>query len=124
MAVAIAAAGRTIRSDWDVHFVDNNLIYVNEQCGQADVDPKFFLHVTPVDRRALPLSRWIYGFESLDFHFRDYRLKVGEEVCVAQRTMPGYDIATVRTGQYIPGEGPVWEGGFDIAGRAGEDPAP
>ena len=29
-------------------------------------------------------------------------------VCTVTRELPDYDIAAIRTGQYIPGEGPIW----------------
>ena len=34
--------------------------------------------------------------------------------CFMVRKLPDYDIAAIRTGQYIPGEGRIWEGSFDL----------
>ena len=31
--------------------------------------------------------------------------------------LPDYDIAAIRTGQWTPGEGQVWEGSFATAGQ-------
>ncbi len=119
LAVMTGGGPPVIRSDWEVYLVEDSLIYIKEKCGPEDTQPKFFLHLDPVDERALPSRRWIYGFDNLDFRFRDYRVMEGEELCVARRTLPGYDIAAIRTGQYIPGEGRVWEGGFDVVDPTG-----
>ena len=110
-----------IRSDWDVHLVGNSLVYMKEQCGPEDVDAQFFLRLDPVDVSDLPRHRKQYGFDNLDFAFRDHRLIEGE-VCVVERVLPDYGIAAIRTGQYT-GEGQVWKGGFDLAGPAGNGKA-
>ena len=101
-----------IRSDWDVHLVGNSLVYVKEQCGSEDADAQFFLHLDPVDVSDLPRHRKQYGFDNLDFAFRDHRLIEGE-VCVVERVLPDYGIAAIRTGQYVPvddGFNNLWKG--------------
>ena len=60
-----------IRSGWDVYLIENRLIYVKDQCGSEDVDPRFFLHLHLVDVNDLPSHRKQYGFDNLDFAFRD-----------------------------------------------------
>ena len=115
-----------IRSDWDVYLVEDSLIYVKDQCSLEDAEPTFFLHMDPVDMNDLPSHRKQYGFDNLDFAFRDLRdhrlrfIKGG--VCVARRELPDYAIAAIRTGQYT-GEGQVWKGSFDLAGPAGNGKA-
>ena len=110
-----------IRSDWDVYLVGNSLIYMKEQCGPENVDAKFFLHLDPVEGNDLPGHRKQYGFDNLDFAFRDQGLIEGGD-CVAGRELPDYGIAAIRTGQYT-GEGEVWKGSFDLAGPAGKGKA-
>ena len=100
-----------IRSDWDVYLAGNSLIYVKEPCIPEDVEPRFFLHLDPVDRNDLPIYRKLYGFDNLDFTFRDHRSPIEGRVCVAIRELPDYAIAAIRTGQFT-GEGRVWEGNF------------
>ncbi len=112
-----------IRSDWDVYLVGNSLIYVKEPCIPEDVEPRFFLHLDPVDRNDLPIYRKLYGFDNLDFTFRDHgfdnldftfrdhRSPIEGRACVAIRELPDYAIAAIRTGQFT-GEGRVWEGNF------------
>ena len=103
-----------IRSDWDVYLIENSLIYKKEQCAPKDVEPSFFLHLGPVDMNDLPRRRKQYGFDNLDFAFRDHGL-IEERVCVAIRELPDYAIAAIRTGQFVPVEGGfdhLWEGEF------------
>ena len=111
-----------IRSDWDVYLVEDSLIYIKEKCGPEDTQPKFFLHLDPVDERDLPIRRWIYGFDNLDFSFSIHRLIEGG-VCAARRSLPDYGIAAIRTGQFIPGEGRIWKGSFDLAEPADDGQA-
>ncbi len=99
-----------IRSDWDVYLVENTLIYKKEPCIPEDAEPRFFLHLDPVDRNDLPIYRKQYGFDNLDFAFRYHGLIEGR-ACVAIRELPDYAIAAIRTGQFT-GEGRVWEGNF------------
>ena len=94
--------------DWDVYLVGNSLIYKKEQCTPKDTEPAFFLHLYPVDMNDLPSHRKQYGFDNLDFAFRDHRLPIKGEVCTAVRELPDYGIATIHTGQYT-GEGWIWE---------------
>ena len=102
-----------IRADWDVYLVENSLVYVKEQCTPEDVEPTFFLHLYPVDLNDLPSHRQQYGFDNLDFAFKDHRHPTKEGVCIARRELPDYGIAALRTGQYT-GESWIWEGRFDF----------
>ena len=99
-----------IRSDWDVYLVGNSLIYKKEQCNPEDAEPTFFLHLYPVDVNNLPNRRRQAGFFNKDFAFRDQRIPIKGEVCIARRELLDYGIATIHTGQYISGQGQVWKG--------------
>ena len=101
-----------IRSDFDVHLVEDRLIYVKEQCTRADVDAGFFVHVVPASPDALPAHRRPHAFDNLDFGFERHGARHGE-TCWAALPLPGYEIATIRTGQYVEGGDGVrsiWEG--------------
>lgn len=77
------------------------LVYVREDCASGDweyVGRQVFLHVYPVDASALPQHQQKEGFEELDFRFDIYGGTFGNR-CIASRTLPAYDIATVKTGQ-------------------------
>ena len=101
-----------IRSDWDVYLVEDSLIYAKDQCSPEDAEPMFFLHLDPVDMNDLPDHRKQYGFDNLDFAFRGHRHSIEGGVCVAIRELPDYGIAAIRTGQFVPGEGQIWNGRF------------
>ena len=77
------------------------LVYVREGCASGDweyVERQLFLHVYPVHASALPQHRQKEGFEELDFRFDIYGGTFGNR-CMASRTLPAYEIATVKTGQ-------------------------
>ena len=111
-----------IRSDWNVYLFENSLIYMKEQCSPDDAEPTFFAHLYPVDVNDLPGHRKQYGFDNLDFAFRDHRLSEGG-ACIARRELPDYAIAAIRTGQFVPGEGRIWEGSFDVVEPADDGKA-
>ena len=101
-----ALAGRQpdIRSGFDVYLVENRLIYVKEQCGPEDVGARFFVHVDPVSTDDLPDHRRPHGFDNLDFQFDRYGARFGE-TCMAEVSLPDYEIAEIRTGQSVEAEG-------------------
>ena len=101
-----------IDADFDVHLVENRLIYVKEGCGPEDVAASFFVAVFPVDPDDLPGPRRPHGFDNLDFRFDDRGSMFGG-VCAVEVLLPEYGIAAVRTGQYEAAEGGfhhLWEG--------------
>ena len=102
-----------IRSNFDVYFTGNSLVYEKQSCRYpTDVEAPFFVHVFPMDRNDLPDRRRQFQFDNLDFRFRSIGREVGG-TCFAIRHLPDYPIAAIRTGQYTGG-GQVWEGNFDI----------
>ena len=111
-----------IRSRYDVYHIENALIYVNEQCDSVyDLKAQFFLHVIPVDERDLPPRRAEHGFDNLDFIFQTGEGSAVGGTCVTMRLLPEYEIAAIRTGQYLYDyefeEGKVWEGEFRFDGQ-------
>ncbi len=101
-----------VRSDFDVYLIENRLIYAKEQCVEDDTEASFFLHIDPIDANDLPYDRKQYGFDNLDFIF-DHHGKLIDGDCVATVPLPDYDIAAIRTGQFVPvGDGyqHLWEG--------------
>ena len=116
----VAVPQRTVRSVFDVTLDGRRLIYHKAACRPADTEALFFLHVTPVDETALPPRRSQYGFENLDFSYPS-KFRGNEFGCTRTRMLPPYAIRHIRTGQYVPGEGVLWEGEFamtqDILGQ-------
>ncbi len=105
-------ASPLIASDWNVYLKDDRyrrlLIYNNEKC--ENTGTSFFLHIVPHNADDLPEQRQQYGFDNLDFRFRDFAVR-NDDRCIAARELPEYDIAAIRTGQYTAGE-PLWEGEY------------
>ena len=100
-----------IRSNYDVYRSGNNLIYVKKPCSEKeDTAMRFFLRVFPVDPRILLHQS---NADNLEFRFADYAYEAGG-TCVAIRDLPRYPIASIRTGQVIPGERVIWSGDFDL----------
>ena len=104
---ALRESRPAIRSDFDMYLVVNqrytSLIYVKEQCTWDDVDGRFFVEVAPVSPDALPEDRKLHGFEDFDFRFEQFGARHGE-MCWAEFPLPGYEIAGIRTGQYVEEE--------------------
>ncbi len=100
-----------VRSDFDVYLREGTLVYVKEPCVRADTEAKFFLHLIPADMADLPDHRKQYGFDILDFDFDDQGMIIDDE-CLAEVPLPGYGISEIRTGQFLSGEGWVWEEEF------------
>ncbi len=78
----------------------------------GSTDTRFFLHLIPVDVDDLSDHSKQYGFHNLGFRFNDYKLPLTERY-IAVRELPAYDIAGIRTGQYVVREdgsyGNSWE---------------
>ena len=97
---ALVSGEPVIRADFDIYISDNTLTYTKEPCDRADTEASFFLHLVPADVADLPDDRKQYGFDNRDFRF-DRRGAIFEGTCVARGTLPDYDIAAIRTGQYV-----------------------
>ena len=104
------------RSPFDIRFDGITLTYLDEICDDEDVAARFFLHIVPSDDADLGADRIEYGMNNLDFNFEQYGA-IWDGRCLAVVTLPDYDIARIRTGQYISSEGRLWEADFIPAKR-------
>ena len=111
---AVAGGEPLVRAWFDIHPVPDEraLTYVRDGCSAEDAAARFFLHVYPVDGRALPDWRAEHGFGNLDFDFREYGVRLEDGACVITAPLPAYPIATIQTGQY-DGTGERWAVEFD-----------
>lgn len=98
---------------FDVYWRDGVLSYAREPCAASDVAATFFLHIVPRDSADLPHWRALYGFDNLDFHFRQAGAIFGGK-CLAVVRLPPYPIFRVRTGQYDYGGKRLWRVEFAI----------
>ena len=117
LIAGVEDARPVISSDFDVYLDGDRLVYVKEECDGEDVDAWFFLHLYPVDEADLPNGRKPHGFDNLDFAFGRYGLRGGGR-CAAARALPEYEIAVIRTGQYVPGRDPEWSESVSLAAHA------
>ena len=118
-SIAAGEYGQPVaRSGFDVYLRGNTLAYLKEPCEQGDADARFFLHIIPADLADLPPDWRERGFANLDFQFVDYGAYAGDK-CVAERELPDYPIARIKTGQNAttPG-GDEWRVDINLAARA------
>ena len=116
---AILETSPVIRARFDVWLVDSSLVYVAADCTPDDMDAPFSLHLYPADVDDLPEDRREHGFANLDFVFgpRGWRR---DGMCIALRNLPGWEIASLTTGQFtvreVDGEDvfeTLWEETFE-----------
>ncbi len=104
-----ALGGPVVSSEFDVYLDRKELIYVKRGCSEEAVTLPFFVHLTPIDRSDLPEHRKQYKFDNLDFRFKDADGIREGDVCAVTRRLPDYEIAEVRTGQYVSGGEQTWK---------------
>ena len=115
LANLTVSAEPIIRSDFDVYLADGSLIYAKSQCGEADVDGRFFANIYPVDADDLSDDRRHYGYAIIDFDFDDYGAIAADGRCWAALNLPDYPIAEIHVGQYATttdGFVHIWEGTY------------
>ena len=96
------------RNVFDLYRQGNTLAYLKESCDAADTAARFFLHLTPPTRYALPPERREYGFVSMDFNFAEYGVREGA-TCLAVRELPDYAARSrISAGQFHPDSGELW----------------
>ena len=109
---ATSSGDPIIDSDWDVHLVDGQLVYVRESCSAGDGDARFFLHVVPEDVSDLREGRRQFGFDNLSFDFYNVGAAFDGR-CVAKIDLPGYAVERIATGQLVH-ERQVWRGIWNL----------
>ena len=111
-AYSVVARGEAARlssgADFDVYVHQDTLIYFKRPCERADVQARFFLHIFPENIADLPDVRRRYGYENLDFEFKQ-RGALFEDKCVAFAPLPRYEYERILTGQYVIGGGALWK---------------
>ena len=94
----------------------DTLSYLKEPCDEYDARGRFFLSVHPADVRDLPEDRCEIGHESLNFTFAPPAGVVFNGKCMATHQLPGYDVARIETGQWVPGGERLWDAEIVISG--------
>ena len=91
-----------INSDYDVYLKGKRLVYIQPQCSREEVDTRFILHISPVDKNILEGRE----HQNEDFYFAWNGMRIVDS-CIVVRDLPSYEIASFRTGQYIGGSNPT-----------------
>ena len=102
------------RSTFALHLRGDRLTYIREPCAPADVEARFFLHVSAANAEVLPETRRAAGFDNLDFDFNE-RGALFDGKCVADVRLPDYPIRAVTTGQFAADVGELWRARMDVA---------
>ena len=104
------------RSDFDIYAYDGALYYLSADCPPPAPNrdaPRFFLHIAPADPADLPAAGREFGFENRDFRLSD-RAAFFDGKCVHRQPLPDYPIDRIRTGQFVSGEGRVWQAEIEL----------
>ena len=96
------ASEPALRGPFGVYRDGRTLTYVREDCAPADTEDRFFVHVHDSGGAR----------EALDFWFHDRGVRFGG-VCMASVDLPGYEVRSVRTGQY-DATGHLWDEEFAL----------
>ena len=95
----IATQEPLIDSVFDIYLRDGRIIYARQPCHPDDTDTPFVLHIIPDNLDDLPDHRTT-GFDNYDFDF-DERGVISDDKCLAIADLPAYEIARIRTGQWV-----------------------
>ncbi len=109
-----------VRSVFDVYAGENTVAYLKSPCSAADVQAEFFLHIVPEDLEDLPADRRQYGFGSANFHYGNTAALAFGGRCIAERPLPDYPVARIRTGQFTPEGDLIWMAAFPVGAAEGE----
>ena len=99
---------------FDVHKDEDAIVYVKEDCTEADRAAGFFLHMVPFDFDEMPRSVARLGFVNRDFTFATHGA-VLDGACVALARLPPFRARGARTGQFVAAEGELWRVALDLA---------
>lgn len=110
-------ANPIIRSSFDIFLKEKSLVYVKDNCSSEDIDVRFFLLIYPIQQSDLPDIRRPYGYDHLNFSFKE---KIDGKIdgffdgqrCIVVRYLPSYGIAKIRTGQFVNERRQIWSETF------------
>lgn len=97
----------TARADFDVYVAPDAVTFARAPCRQEDTQPRFRLHVTPLEKRRLSPEQRRFGFDNLDFSFGDPGARVAHQ-CLARVPLPAYGIARLVMGQSAAAARAAW----------------
>ena len=98
----------TARAEFNLYLSNNQIAYHKQPCAESDTKERFFLHLYPADPANLPANRQQHGFDNIGFNFHQ-RGAILNGKCLATVPLPNYDLARIRTGQWIRNKGETWQ---------------
>ncbi len=120
---SITSGEPAARSRFHIYLRENAVTYLKSPCSAADVRAQFFLHIVPEAVEDLPDHHRQYGFDNLDFHYENQNGNIAALAfggrCIAEHPLPDYPIARIRTGQFTPDDGRLWEAEFPVGAAEG-----
>ena len=97
---------------YDVHIVGDGVVYAKSPCIWDDVDHYVYLHLVPAD--GLYFSPEGRDLDQLTLNFWDIEVAADPGACVARVDLPGYEIASVKTGHVTYNAAVLWEGTYSV----------
>lgn len=97
------AGAPAARSVFDLYLREDGIRFFKKPCREEEVSARFFLHLFDHDRVGSGARRL---FENRDFDFARHGVFF-DGACLADFPLPK-GLASVRTGQWVPGEPPRW----------------
>ena len=103
-----------IRSLFNVYIESDKIVYLKSPCAPSDLSHLFLLHIAPAHRLDLREESHNLGVNLYDFSTdsNDAGFAFTDDVCVAVRTLPTYEIQRIYTGQALQTRGPDGEPSF------------
>lgn len=102
------------RAAFDIYRRGATVAYLKEPCDASDTKAPFYLHIFPADADDLPRHRRKYEFDAFAFDFSQQGA-IADGKCLALAALPAYEITRIRTGQWIRGQGQIWQAQFPVA---------
>ena len=96
---AIASREPILRSDFNVYFLKNRIIYYKESCLRNDIEPSFFLHMIPTDLNESSIFRRFTFPEQGTGLYESRDMERTQPVCLVAQSLPRWEIAGIGTGQ-------------------------
>ena len=104
----LTAGEPALRAFFDLYWQEGTLIYAREACGEEDAAARFSLHLWPEQVEDLLAEQRERGFENRDFSFEQYGARFDGK-CLVVVPLPDYPVKEIWTGQFIPGQEPLWD---------------
>ena len=101
-----------VQSDWEVYRIGRQLLYHRADCAPADTATPFQVHLIPADAGDLSGDQRKGGYYGRAFEFDAAGGVRSAGRCLVRAPVPDYEIIGIRTGQFTPETGWLWDSAF------------